>query len=67
MYASQSSGLVGGVVFAFVLWMIIGMATMLIPVMAIGLMVHIVIAVASGIKKKQVIDQAAYILKSRKK
>lgn len=67
MYASKSSGLVSGVLIAFVLWMIFGIATMLIPIMAVGLLVHVIVAIVRGLKKKQVIDEAANILKARQK
>lgn len=67
MYASKSSGLVSGVLIAFVLWMIFGIATMMIPIMAVGLFVHVIVAVVRGLKKKQIIDEAANILKARQK
>lgn len=65
MYAAKSTGMGGGILFCFLFWMIFGIATMQIPIMAVGLMVHFVIAIACGVKRKQVIDEAASTLKAR--
>lgn len=65
MYANKSSGMVGGIVLSFVVWLIFGMSTMLIPVMAVGLMISISVAVARGIKRQQTINEAKRIIHIR--
>lgn len=67
MYANKSSGMVSGIVLSFVVWMIFGMTTMLIPVMAVGLMISIGIAVARGIKRQQTINEAKRIIQIRQR
>lgn len=67
MYANKSSGMVSGIVLSFVVWMIFGMSTMLIPVMAGGLMISIGIAVARGIKRQQTINEAKRIIQIRQR
>ncbi len=65
MYAAKSTGFIGGILFAFAFWIIFGISTMLIPVLAVGITVHVVFVFVRGIKRQQIIDQAAAILKSR--
>ena len=67
MYANKSSGLVGGIVLSFFVWMIFGMTTMMIPVMAGGLMVSIGLAVARGLKRQRTITEAKRIISIRQK
>ena len=65
MYAAKSSGLIGGILFAFAFWTIFGVSTMLIPVMAVGINVHFWFAFIRGLMRKQTIDQAKHTLKAR--
>ncbi len=66
MYANSSTKIVGGILWSFLVWMIFGMTTFLIPVMAIGLMVSVVAVVVRGVKRSQVIEEAKMILRRRK-
>ncbi len=67
IYANQSTHIARNIFLTFLGWMIFGMATMQIPVMAVGLMVTIVIVVVKGIKKNQIIESAKQELALRKK
>ena len=67
MYANSSSGLIKGIIWAFIIWMIFGMATMQIPVMAGGLLVHIVLVFVVSLKKMKTINDAKEELRSRQR
>lgn len=66
MYANSSTKIISGILFSFLGWMIFGMVTMLIPVMAGGLMVSMVVVIARGTKRSQTIEEAKRILRRRK-
>ena len=65
MYANSSTKIISGILWSFLGWMVFGMVTMLIPVMAGGLMVSMVVVIARGTKRSQTIEEAKRILRRR--
>lgn len=66
-YANESTGIGRNLVLTMLGWMVFGVSTMLIPVMAVGLFVTVIVVVVMGIKKSQFIETAKQELALRKK
>ena len=66
-YANEKTGMGRNLLLTFVGWMIFGIASMMIPVMAIGLTVSVVAVVVVGINKGQSIEAAKNELALRQK
>lgn len=66
-YANKSTGIGRNMLLAMAGWMIFGMSTMMIPIMAGGLFVSAIVVVAVGVKKSQTIEAAKQELAIRKK
>lgn len=65
MYANHSLGVLSGTIWMFVLWTIFGVATMMIPVMAVGLVIHFVYLIVRTYKRNVVITEARNILQGK--